>query len=231
MSLQNRKFRGNSEIKLFNELKLFTNISILNNQVFAGAAIEEITLPPKITSLYRTFDNCSNLKKVKGLEHITELEDRVFTNCKDWTEILNMPALNNVINYREMFQGSGLKGVENLGSITILPSFQNSQIEYINIPDTVTEISANSLRGCQKLEKVVIPKNVKLINNGALIITPKNPPIIFLGEVPPTCTETESISSGRSYIYVPDGSLNAYRSAPIFSKYASKILPISEFVE
>lgn len=198
---------------------------------FASSSIEEITLPPKVISLYRTFDNCSNLKKVTGLEHVRELEDRVFANCKDWTEVLNMPMLNSVVNYREMFQGAGLRGVENLGSITILPSFQNSQIEYLNIPETVTEISANSLRNCQKLEKVVIPQNVKLINLGALIITPKNPPIIFLGEVPPTCAEKESINSGRSYIYVPDGSLNAYRSAPIFSNYASKILPMSEFAE
>ena len=218
-------------ITSFDELVKFTNISILNNQAFDSSSIKRITLPPKLVSLTRTFDNCSKLEQIVGLEHITKLESRVFANCVNWTEILNMPMLDSVINYTEMFQNAGLKGVENLGSITILPSFQSSQIEYINIPETVTEIGRGSLRGCKKLKKIIIPKNVALINDGSLIINPGNTPIIFLGEIPPMCTGDGSINEGRSYIYVPDTALDTYKSASIFIKYVNKIRPMSEFVE
>ncbi len=45
--------------------------------------------------------------------------------------------------------------------------FQNSEIESVKIPDTVTEIQKYAFSGCQNLKEVVIPEGVKTIGVNA----------------------------------------------------------------
>lgn len=45
--------------------------------------------------------------------------------------------------------------------------FQNSEIESVTIPDTVTEIQKYAFSGCQNLKEVVIPEGVKTIGVNA----------------------------------------------------------------
>ena len=51
---------------------------------------------------------------------------------------------------------------------------------------------------------------------------------VFLGATPPVSTNTHQIYSTRA-VYVPDESLEAYKSATGFSEYSNRIHPISEY--
>lgn len=182
-------FKNCSKLKFVNLPETLTTIS---HSTFAGTSnVEEMNLPQSLTS-------------IASLPGGT------------WTEgmSLNLPNLTSI---GDVFAGSHLVRVENLGTITKTGItsgnfesngiFRNSKkLEFVRLPSTITQIGISAFYHCTALQTIIIEA-----------ITP------------PTLGWNALTDSNNCTIYVPDESVEAYKTATNWTAYANKILPLSQF--
>ena len=97
------------------------------------------------------------------------------------------------------------RGLENVGLRQGLNIFRNTPFAYVHLPDTVKSF------------------------NGHYHFYLDSYPVIIDAVVPPTIANGNVLASFRGKFYVPDESVEAYRSSQYWSSFASSILPRSEY--
>lgn len=104
-------------------------------------------------------------------------------------------------------------------------------IERLILPD-IPSIGQASFRGCNALLYVKLRSSIKEIKGYAFNCVNIRT-VIIEAIVPPTIETTTFLSSQsfNGYFYVPNDSVEAYKSATNWASYADKIKPISEYVE
>lgn len=132
------KFKGNTEITSFNELKEF-GVTLLDANAFNG---------------------CTSLTSV-DLSKISSIGSSSFYNCTSLAiEDLSLPNLTSLgLN---AFYGAKIKKISNLGSITTLPGTSGtngtlgdkSTLEEVVLPETLTTIGQNSIYGYTNLTSI-----------------------------------------------------------------------------
>ena len=183
-----------------------------NNQNFGKKDIlEEIVLPETITYIPgSSFHSYSNLKKI-NLENIENIGGYVFVNALDGAE-LRMPKLST-IESNQLFYNSG---------VTIL-DFRGS---------TFTSTRDSIAQGSSRLTKVILPDTITYIGWGAFSGCISLRTFIVLASTPPSLqSDTFNSTISTFFIYVPDASVDAYKNASGWSSFASRIKPLSEYVE
>ena len=135
------------------------------------------------------------------------------TLCLTLSISSKLPNLTNLGNFA--FFGCGLERIESLGQITEIVGDGNF---------------GGTFQGCAALSFVRIPATVSSIGayafyNDSLLRT-----FICEAVVPPTLVSTAlgGVPSDM-VIYVPDGSVDAYKEASGWSSRASYIKPLSEY--
>ena len=139
-------FKGNTEIKFFEELKYFTGLddgTVWHNHVLTGEAfmgcssLVTVTLPANITRIYnRAFKDCTSLKYVNGIpDAVWDLGDATFSGCTS-LEYITLPASIGMIN-NYLFNGC-------------------SSLRWITIPEGVTYYGNEAFAGCTALTQVTV---------------------------------------------------------------------------
>ena len=184
------------------------NETAIGNSAFYGCtSLEEISFPPGITSLESNeiFFNCTSLKDIQ-LSQMTAIGYRCFCNCTNLKIDVNIPLLETTSS--QVFASSGVISASNLGKLqTISVSmFSNcANLIYAIIPDTVMVIEQDVFYKCSALQYVVC---------NAL--------------TPPTLNSTSVFGGTSCLIYVPDGSVDAYKAATNWASFSTRIKSISE---
>lgn len=178
-------FTGNSEIQIFNELKHFTGLTVLDDAFSGCSNLWKVTIPVNVESMtFNNFDNCVSLKTItfeKGskLKAFTGGHDNnykilgAFLDCKSLTTI-EIPA--SVESLGTAFKGSSLRTItfekgSKLKSIT--GGYQNKDnysgalsdckaLTFIEIPASVETIEIAAFKGCSSLEMITFEKGSKL---------------------------------------------------------------------
>lgn len=170
-------FKGNTDITSFDEFKYFTGVTVLHGAnekgAFAGcSSLKKITLPPYLTEIQnQSFRYCSALESI-NLSNIAKIGQEAFVSTSSLSIELNMPNLQSL--GWSAFKKSGIKSIQNLGSITKLDGsnengtfFQCLQLESAVLPETLTTISNQAFRGCSLLADINIPSSVTTISQEA----------------------------------------------------------------
>ena len=179
-----------------------------------------INLPETLTKIsWSTFINTSNVEEM-NLPHSLTIIDSLPGGT--WTEgmSLNLPNLTSI---GDVFAGSHLVRVENLGTITKTGItsgnfgangiFRNSKkLEFVRMPSTITQIGISAFYHCTALQTIIVEA-----------ITPPTLCENAFGDTP--------IASKKGTIYVSDASVDAYKAASGWSNYSDIIKPLSEYVE
>ena len=136
--------------------------------------------------------------------------------------VMGSPGTNGVV-YCNM-----LKRVEVGSSVTSIGShaFYNCySLSSVVIPDSVTSIGSNTFYYCYSLSSVVIPDSVTSIGVSAFGYCYGIKEYHFKPLTPPTLSASNSFSGipKDCVIYVPVGSLEAYKTATNWSYYASQM--------
>lgn len=170
----------------------WSKITTVKRSSFEGCTtmpFGELSIPNLVTINSGAFKSCLGLTKLTGLNNITSVPENIFQGCSnlttvdiDWSKITSIDAgafqgcsnilLSNISipNLTSIgsgaFWNSGIQSINNLGSITTIPSdaFNNcSQLTSLKIPSTVTSIYHNAFIKCKNLQETYDLSNVTFI--------------------------------------------------------------------
>ena len=181
---------------------------------------------------------------------ITELKDYTFYNAKTITSV-TIPSTVRSIDGNSTFQESGLRNVtvpssvtswngnntfsscesltdatlNNSGRIGSYAFAYCSSLTGVTFGDNITEINYNAFQNCISLTGVTFGDNITAINGWAFGNCTSLTSMTFESPTPPTIDSTsfEGIPSTCKF-YVPCSAVNTYRTASVWSSYASQIV-------
>ena len=184
--------------------------SVINigNDVFMNCSeITSISLPVGVTSLGDyAFQNCLHLTNTNIPDGITSIGEYTFSLCMRLTNI-NIP--NSVLYLEE-------------ASFFSCKSFTN-----INIPNSVRLIGKSAFKECKKLETVVIGSGITSIEENAFYDCSELSTLTINAINPPTLgNNVFSTLTNDFKIYVPEESIDVYKTSPNWSTLANNIYAI-----
>lgn len=199
----------------------------LGDKAFEGTKITSFAAPCKEMG-HTVFYGCDELRNVE-LPNVELFGDKSFTRCHSLSS-LYMPNVKRLED-------------ETLNECTSLKEFDFSKIEFIGyyccyqcsfskaILPEVVEIRARAFYLCSSLILVDMSK-IEKINWGAFHSCTSLRAIVVRNATPPTLEDNSVFGNTNNCpIYVPDASIEAYKSATNWTIYASRIKPLSEYVE
>lgn len=229
-------FQSNTEITSFDEFEYFTGVKALAAQAFYGcSSLESITIPASVSQIptYGVFQNCSSLQRVTFKGEIRAIYNEAFQNCSSLSEI-NIPE--SVAN----FGNSAFYGCKNMRIHLNLPNvidisnasrvFSYTGLLSINLPN-VQKIGSDFFAGSTELTKVDIGASATAIGSSLCNGCTSLKALICRATTPPSIGNNIIAGANNAYIYVPDGSVDAYKAATNWSTFASRIRPLSEYTE
>ena len=179
--------------------------------VFQGCEnLTSIEINNGVTSIGNlAFYDCSGLTSVTIPESVTSIGGYAFSNCTGLTSVTIPDSVTSI-------EGEAFRGCSGLTSVTI--------------PDSVTSIGGEAFRGCSGLTSVTIPDSVTSIGGYAFYDCSGLTSLTLLAYNPPD-TGGLYVFGGNNQnltIYVPVASVEAYKGASGWSKYAEIIQAIPE---
>ena len=200
--------------------------NIVSNTYENGVGI--ITFNGDVTSIgNQAFYNCTSLTSVTIPNSVTSIGNNSFISCTGLTSI-NIP--NSVTSIGD----SAFQGCTYLTSVTIGNSVTSighgafdscTSLTSVTIGNSVTSIGNGAFASCTGLTSITIPDSVTSIGGSAFYVCTNLASITFLRTTPPTIQDTSTFPNNAT-IYVPSGSVNAYKTASFWSTYASRIQAI-----
>ena len=203
----------------FDELNLQSLASLGQNALY-GVKIKKLnlgaltTLPAGTTST-QNFGNKTILEEIVLSEDITTIPAYAFLGYKNLRGIVNHPNLTSIGACA--YNTTSITRIENLGSITAIlggntveATFGNcASLSFVRLPATLTSIGRQAFYACKALETFICE-----------------------AAVPPSLDSTAFSSTNSTFIiFVPDESVEAYKTATNWSSFASRIYPMSAYEE
>ena len=157
------------------------------------------------------FQYCTNLKKLVINEGVTQLGDDVlfhpdgaFEDCYSLTSV-TLPNSLTIIGQETFHYCSGLTS--------------------INIPSGVTKIGQGAFANCTSLNKITLPSGLTNIYGSAFANTGLYECTILATTPPSISNDAPPFANTNCLIYVPAESLNDYKTAYGWTRYANRLRP------
>ena len=227
-------------------------VTTIGEGAFADcASLTSVNIPDSVTTIGDSaFAYCYSLTSVNIPDSVTTIGDSAFGYCYSLTSV-NIPDSVTTIGNNAFYSCDSLTSVNIPDSVTTIgeATFYKCSLTSVAIPDSVTTIDGSVFSGCTSLTSVTIPDSVTTIGYAAFYdcssLTSVTIPdsVTEIGQcafdnctsltsvyckatTPPSLGGTsvfDSNGSGRK-IYVPAGSVNAYKSATNWFEYRSAIV-------
>ena len=201
-----------------------TDVQQVGYGLFLGCTNLRILEVGKLTVVPFGFaSGCTSLENVSDLSKVTSVKYMAFRSTPSLRIHLNLPVCTKILASTD----NGKDG-----------TFYNSGILSLDAPMLIEigkEIhstgSAGAFQGCANLTLVKL-RDVTTIGMNAFYKCPNLSKVVINNSTPPTKSSNAfaSCSSDLAF-YVPDDSVEAYRTATNWSAYADRIKPLSEYVE
>lgn len=221
------KFKGNTLIESFEELKYFTHLTSIDDDTFnACTALTSIQIPASVETIgLRAFLYCKRLASVT-FEHSSKLKSigggwsspyggfsyGAFLYCSSLTSI-KIPASVETIG------ASAFKRCIKLTTVTFEKESRLTTIE--GYYDYGYKAAHGTFTNCFALTTIELPASIKTIETYSFSGCGKLANIYSRSTTPPTL---EATLPSEAKIYVPIGSENAYKIANEWRNYADNII-------
>lgn len=231
--------------KTLKTIELPNSITHIGREGYGGGFcftnIESIIIPNNVTIRAAAFHNCEKLK------HVT-----LGYGCYiDWQAFQYCPLLENFdLNGATNIGTSAFDGCQSMTSL-IIPNtvtfigngpFVNTGITSLTF-ENENDDNALTLQGGtngwrpgtframnNNIKYIILPKRLTELKDNALGNTTKIN-FVFTSTTPPSVTGNGELGYvDESWLYVPDEAIEAYKAAPGFNTWISRIKPASEFV-
>ena len=217
----------------FSNCRSLSSITILVGVTNIGAnaflyctSLSSITIPDGVTSIEsNAFNSCYSLPSIIIPDGVTNIGDYAFSGCYSLSSI-TIPDGVTSIGASAFSSCSSLSNITIPDGLTSIGSraFQQCiSLSSITIPDGVTSIESNVFNSCYSLSSVTIPDGVTNIGASAFSSCYGVAEYHLKPTTPPTLLNQNAFKNIPSdcIIYVPQGSLEAYKTATNWATYAS----------
>ena len=177
----------------------------------------DINLPLLTSVGVRAFHN-SGIVKITSLGSVTSLPDG------DWTGSVYAGVFHGCTQLKTVILPDSLKTI-GIGSFA-----RCSSLTQINIPEGVKSLGQACFGRCSALESIELPSTVTAIGPSAFQYCTGLIRVSIIAGTPPSLGSSAFANCpALTGIYVPDDSVEAYKTATNWSAYANIILPLSQF--
>ena len=229
------------------------NLATIGDYAFNEClALDSITIPEKVTSIGRSaFFSCENLISIIIPANVKSIGEHAFNRCKGLTELIISEGVTS-IGYGAFLYCNSLtnitipKGItdfgeavfsrcEKLSNVVLTEGIESipsntflycPNLKSITLPGSVTNIGWGAFGGCTSLTSFIIPSNVTSIGEEVFTGCTSLTDITVKPETPPVAGGIMFEDTNNCPIYVPAGSLEAYKTAQYWSDYADRIQAI-----
>lgn len=183
-------------------------VNELSSNTFKGcSSLTSIDIPSSVTSIGSyTFQDCTGLTSCTIGSGVTRIGTQAFRHCPSLQSI-DIPNSVTSIGNSAFTQCSSITSVTIGSGVTNIfrGVFSNcSSLISIDIPNSVTAIGVLAFGGCTSLTSITVNATT-----------------------PPTLSNSNAFNDTNNCpIYVPSGSVNAYKAATNWSTYADRIQAI-----
>ena len=190
--------------------------SIGDNAFYRCSGLTSIDIPSGVTSIGdNAFYYCSSLTSIEIPSGVTSIGSGVFWVCESLTSVTIPSGVTSI----------GDAAFRNCHSLTSIGTIGSGAS--VEIPNGVTSIDSSSFSYCSGLTSVTIHSGITSIYSYALQGCTNLQNITILSTTPPTLYGAGTFADTNDCpIYVPSGSVNAYKTARYWSDYASRIQAI-----
>lgn len=201
----------------------------IGDDVFAwNTSIRTVTLPPSLQTIgKRAFQGCDSLVSI-NLENVKKIGVDAFNSC-DLLKSVDLSSLFFIDEhtFSSCYALESVKISEKTTSIGYDAFWYCERLFSVVIPDGVESIGDNAFENCG-LRKLTLGKNVKTIGDNAFASCSDLLEIHSLAVEPPAYLRGSpdgvlfsGISSTYGILYVPEGSVDAYRQADEWGNFVS----------
>ena len=201
-------FKSNKVIVQFPELPLF-GITEIPNDAFNGCTnLLSLCIPANIERIGTyAFYQCSSMNIDIVADNITEIGPRAF--------------------YQSAITSFSSEGVVTIGNLAFNGCLN---LHEVRLGEGCSYVGADSFAGCANLKAVTIGSNVATIMNYAFGNCSGLNEIVIYAITPPSLPYTNALTNTNNCpIYVPDASVEAYRSATNWVNYAPRIYSLTDY--
>lgn len=188
---------------------LYGATQIRESKFVRDTNLQTIECPPTLTVIGQfAFSSCTKLREIIFNDGLTTIYSNAFGSCSALEEV-NLPDSVTYIGNDSFSYCGALKNVKIGNGISIVENHAfsyNTSLKTIDVGTGVTELYPWAFGGCSALQYI--------------IMRPINPPIM---------SSTSSLTSTNNCpIYVPNNSVDTYKTATNWTTVASRIHPLSE---
>lgn len=195
-------------------------------------SMTDITLPESLTTIDDlAFCFCAKLTSITIPDNVTTLGKSVFSGWSHMESFYGKYATSDhrclIVDGRlAAFAPEGLIEFSIPNEVTTIGDnvfFGCKNLTRITIPHGVETIAFQAFRECSGITEITIPESVTTVKEGAFC-TCKSLTTVYCKPIVPPALEVNIFSeSPIGVIYVPQASVEAYKSADGWSEYADKI--------
>jgi hypothetical protein len=197
--------------------KVFQQCSSLKNVTFGGTIPSEVPVG--------LFAQCENLQSVSWLQYsnITSIGDTAFFNCYSLNNV-TLPDTLETIGASAFYSNRSLTTITIPSGVTSIgaSAFNNcTAMTFVNINSDEVSIRDGAFKGNTSLTAVTINSSGVTIGNNVFRGCTRLLKLTFTATVPPQIEEGDFDNTNECAIFVPCGSVDAYKAA--WSQYADRI--------
>ena len=222
---------------------LNNNLTTIGNSMFYGCVnLNTLVIGRNVSAIQGiAFAMCGNLKNIiidENNVNFTVENGAIFNTDKSilvrYPSAIsyNIPETVSEISSQCFQYSRVLTNIVIPNTVTIIgmSAFSNcNNLKTITMSENITTIAQNTFFGCSSLTNIEIPSGVTSIGDNAFFNCSSLITITVLVETPPTIqTNTFRNVPNTTIYYVPDISVEAYKTATNWSRYADQIQPLSE---
>lgn len=210
-------------------IEIPNGVTSIGGWAFARSSnLASVIMPEGVTNVEDyTFYRCSSLNNIDIPKGVVSIDDSAFKECSSLTSVI-IPESVMSIGVSAFQECSSITNViipEGVTSIGVNAFAGCSCLERVKIPDGVKSIGAYAFYSCRKLQEISLPDSIEEIGNQAFNECANLKSVYCERISPPSIGQYvfSNNASGR-IIYVPESSVEAYKSATNWSNYKDAIV-------